>query len=244
MVALLALLLPLVIPDPGAPSAPPTDAPVATPAVLAKLPADVAGRATGPGACTAPRSTYGIAARAGNDWIARMDPGEGRIGSCGQVPAPVLRRLAAGSFRSLAVLAAPPADARPLADLVAASCINRDTLRPYGSLVVLGPPLDGFVIDLAPSRNVVHARLYDARKTPAEVYPLGKIGVRTLEWCDRTDVAEGHCPNPTHGEVRHVAVADGELIITATLGFADVCGLDDLVVKSFPLPPAARRALK
>lgn len=235
MIALLALLLPLIVPDTNAP---------APAAVLATLPREVAGRASDPGVCTTPRHSFGIVGRAGADWVAWMGPDDGRVASCGEGPAPVLRRLAAGGFRGLAVLDAAPAELRPLTDLVAARCVNRETLRPYASLVVLGPPLAGFVIDLMPSRNVVHARLYDTRKSPAEVYPLGKIGVRTLEWCDRTDVADGHCPNPTHGEVRHVAVDDGELVITATLGFADVCGSDDLVVKSFPLPPAVRRALK
>ncbi len=257
---LLTLLSTLDVPPPEATTSlsPPA-------AVLAALPTDYIGNAAAPGACTGPLPAggYGVvglqqqARSAAQGRIAEPptlfvrlaeDPKAGRVGGCGTPVPAVLHRVTAPPDLRLVAASEPVAPAlpttlEPLSDLTTHRCVTRETLRSYASLVLLGGPLAGFAIELSPSRSLVTARLLDARKSPAVVYPLGRVGVRTLEWCDRTDVAEGACPNPAHGEVRQAVLVGDQLVLTMALGFADVCGQDDLILRAFTLPPAVRRSL-
>lgn len=222
------------------------------PALLSALSAAYVGHANDPGACSGPLAAggVGVVSRVGDALMIRVteDPDKpaklGRLGGCGNAPAAAVRAFSLPDLRPIAANKAPaPDSATSIADLVATRCVSRKTLRSYASLVLLGGPLTGFAIELSPSRSIITARLFDARKTPAEVYPLGKVGVRTLEWCDVTDIADGHCPNPANGEVLQAVLVDDRLVLTFALGFGDICGQDDLVLASFPLPPAVRRSL-
>lgn len=232
-------------------------------ALLARVPAEVVGLARDVGACRRVDDGYGVVGRASDGTLTFVGAGpepdslgrKDRIGGCNMVPS---YGLATAKIQGLRLV--PRADGvsgdvhalraralgeglTPVANLVQASCVSRKTLRPVGGLAVLGGPLTGFVLDLVPSRNILTVKLVDARADKVETHVLGKTGVRTLEWCDRTDVAEGFCPNPAHGEVLHAALVEGQLVLTMAIGFADICGQDDLVVKAFPLPAKVMRSL-
>jgi len=250
---LLTLLSTLDVPTPAA------AATLAPPTWISALPPAYLGNATTPGACTGPLPVdgWGVVARTSEPptLIVRLtdDPRAGRVGGCGTPWTTALHKLSAPpDLRLIATLtpltASSIAGAEPVTDLTTHRCVTRKTLRPYASLTLLGGRLDGFAIELSPSRSIVTARLIDARKSsakaaPAVVHPLGKVGVRTLEWCDRTDVAEGHCPNPAHGEIRQAVLVGDQLVLTLALGFADICGQDDLIIRAFALPPAVVRSL-
>jgi hypothetical protein len=236
---------------------------VVDPALLARVPAEVVGLARDVGACRRVDDGYGVVGRGSDGTLTFVGAGpepdslgrKDRIGGCNTVPS---YGLATAKIQGLRLV--PRADGvsgdvhalraralgeglTPVANLVQASCVSRKTLRPVGGLAVLGGPLAGFVLDLVPSRNILTVKLVDARADKVETHVLGKTGVRTLEWCDRTDVAEGFCPNPAHGEVLHAALVEGQLVLTMAIGFADICGQDDLVVKAFPLPAKLARGL-
>jgi len=244
---LLTLLSTLEVPATPSASAPP--------ALLSALPPAYVGNAGQPGACAGPLAPggFGVVARIGDQLMFRISdnldkPGSpGRVGGCGPAAPSQVHAFSLPDLRpdrSSAFAASTASVAESFADLVKVRCVTRKTLRLYASLVLLGGELEGFAIELSPSRSIVTARLFDARKTPAEVYPLGKIGVRTLEWCDRTDVADGHCPNPANGEVLQAVRVGDQLVLTLALGFGDICGQDDLILKSFPLPPTVRHSLR
>jgi len=38
-------------------------------------------------------------------------------------------------------------------------------------------------------------------------------------------------------------LAGDQLVLTFALGYADICGQDDLTLRAFALPPAVRRSL-
>lgn len=232
------------------------------PVALAALPPGLVGRALEPGACAraltgdTPYGVIGrVPSRASSERTEALlvqasdASASGRVGGCPPDKESVRVHLA---WPALRPIAAPPVsdDAQagdglePVPDRVSHRCVTRETLRPYASLALLDGPLAGFALELAPGRNSVSARLVDHRSPTVTTYGLGKIGARTLEWCDRTDVAEGHCPNPTHGAILHVALIDDHLVVTLALGRADLCGQDDLVFKALPLPVPIRRSLR
>ena len=231
MLGLLMLLLPLV--------AEPTAAPA-----LHQIPAEYVGRATEPGACSGPLvdKGIGVSGRFADKLIVGWTEPP-RIGGCDVVHVPVIKQVTLATGR-MEPLAGAPQKTIAVADSVVSRCVTREALRPYHSLALLGGALEGLAVEITPGRSLVTARLIDARKSPATVHLLGKIGARTLEVCDRTEVAEGHCPNPTHGDIRQVTLVDDRLVITLGVGLADVCGQDDLVIKVFPLPAEVRRSLR
>ncbi len=232
MIALLFALLPLLDPAPPAPA-------------FGNLPTDYVGLASEPGACSGPLSAkpVGVVGRFARDKLIAGWTDPPRVGGCDVEHSPKVVEVTLPSGR-IGQLPGAPQKTEDVTDLVARRCVTRKALRPYASLALLSGPLEGFALDLHPGRSLVTARLIDTRKTPATVHLLGKIGARTLEVCDRTEMAEGHCPNPTHGDVRQVHLIDDHLVVTLGVGLADVCGQDDLVLKVFQLPAEVRRSLR